>query len=232
MRTATMVFSLLVLVGIACLLPAESKESAMPQSPPANASAQLAKILTDRTIWGDDAFQAFASIDRWKSEGETSILVFTDKVVGATGFETPEQAKEKAARMALAMNRAHAGLSPEFATLYRAVLTKKVPALQVESARFLEDDSYRLQWKREGAEFFKRQLTFRAVVDAYGPPEKTTTEVVHSHGDRRPAVLTISEYADGKVKFVQSDVSPDPTKVDRVILDISAVAARVLAPSR
>jgi hypothetical protein len=93
----------------------------------------------------------------------------------------------------------------------------------------MEDDSYRLQWKREGAEFLKKQLTMRAVVAAYGAPEKTSTEVVHARGDRRPAVLTISEYAGGMLKFVQSDLSADPSVVDRVVLDVNAAAARVLA---
>lgn len=231
MRNKAFVFSLPVLVGIACLLRAEPEASAMPD-PQATESRSLNKFLTDRKIWGEDAIRMFASIDRWKGEGETSILVFTDRVVAGTKFEAPEQAKEKAARMALAMKRAPAKLSPGFATSYKAEMAKKAPALQAESARFLLDDSYRVQWKREGAEFLKKELAMRAVTDAYGPAEKTSTEVVQARGDRRPAVLTISEYAGGKIKFVQSDLSPDPNLVDHVILDVAEVAKAVLAPSR
>src|SRR6266853_866846 len=187
----------------------------------------IAVLLTDRNIWGEDAFRVFASLDRWK--GEPSILVFTDRVVGGSKFETPEQAREKAAAMARTMGRPFSKLTPEFATSYKEALARKAAALQVESVPFMEDDSYRLQWKREGAEFLKRQLTMRAVVAAYGAPEKTTTEVVHTRGDRRPAVLTISEYAGGMLKFVQSDLSPDPGMVDRVVLDVPAAAARILA---
>ena len=228
MRKATKVLPVLVLAGIAGLFHTEPRASAMPGPEAAN-SSQLEKVLTDRNIWEEDAFQVFASLDRWRSEGESSILVFTDKVVGGSKFETPEQAREKAAAMARTMNRANVKLSLEFALSYKAALARKTPALQVESARFMEDDSYRLQWKREGAEFLKKQLTMRAVVAAYGAPEKTTTEVVQAIGDRRPAVLTISEYAGGRLKFVQSDLSPDPNVVDRVVLDVPAAAALVLA---
>jgi hypothetical protein len=231
MRKAALVLSLPVLVGIVCLLRAEPEASAMPD-PQATESRSMEKFLTDRKIWGEDAFRVFAAIDRWRGEGETSILVFTDRVVGGTKFEAPEQAKERAARMALAMKRGQAKLSPEFANSYKTEMAKKTPALQVESARFLLDDSYRVQWKKDGAEFLKKELTIRAVTDAYGPPEKTSTEVVQARGDRRPAVLTISEYTGGKIKFVQSDLSPDPNLVDHVILDVAEVAKLVLAPSR
>ncbi len=226
MSKAAKVSSSFVLVAIAVLLSVESRVSAMPGPQAAN-SSQFEKLLIDRNIWGEDAFRVFASLDRWK--GEPSILVFTDRVVGGSKFETPEQAREKAAAMARTMGRPFSKLTPEFATSYKEALARKAAALQVESVPFMEDDSYRLQWKREGAEFLKRQLTMRAVVAAYGAPEKTTTEVVHARGDRRPAVLTISEYAGGMLKFVQSDLSPDPGMVDRVVLDVPAAAARILA---
>src|SRR5271169_5024006 len=181
MHKATKVFPALVLAGMASLFHSEPRASAMPGPPAAN-SSQFEKFLTDQDIWGADAFQVFASLDRWKSEGESTILVFADKVVGGSKFKTPEEARERAAAMARTMSRAHAKLSPEFASSYKTALARKTPALQVESIRFLEDDSYRLQWKREGAEFLKKQLTIRAVAAAYGPPEKITTEVVQALG--------------------------------------------------
>jgi hypothetical protein len=226
MTKAVKVNSSLVLLAIAVLFSVESLVSAMPGPEAAN-SSQFGKFLADRNIWGEDAFRVFASLDRWK--GESSILLFTDRVVGGSRFETPEQARQQAAAMARMMNRPFPKLTPEFATLYKEALARKTPALEVEPVPFMEDDSYRLQWKREGAEFLKRQLTMSAVVAAYGAPEKTTTEVVHARGDRRPAVLTISEYAGGLLKFVQSDLSPDPGVVDRVVLDVPAAAARILA---
>jgi hypothetical protein len=226
MSKTARVVSLFVLAGIAVLLRPDPRASAMPGPQAAN-SSQFEKFLTDRNIWGEDAFRVFASLDRW--QGEPSILLFTDRVIGGSKFETPEQARERAAAMARTMNRPFSKLTPEFATSYKEALTKKAAVLRVESVPFMEDDSYRLQWKREGAEFLKGKLTMRAVVAAYGAPEKTTTEVVHARGDRRPAVLTISEYAGGMLKFVQSDLSPDPGMVDRVVLDVPVAAARILA---
>lgn len=228
MPKSTRVFSLLLVAGIAGLLRMGSVASAM-SDPQVPSSAQLEKFLTDQNIWGPDAAQVFAYLDRWRSEGESSIEIFSDRVVGGTKFETPEQPKVRAERMALVMKRPGAKLSPLFATSYKTALKRKIPPLQVQSARFMEDDSYRVEWKREGAEFLKKDLAMRAVTAAYGPPEKTTTEVVQARGDRRPAVLTISEYAGGKIKFVQSDLSPDPNLVDRVILDVPAITALVLA---
>lgn len=228
MRNAIKLFPVLLVAGVAILFRTEPQASPMP-GPQATDSSQFEKFLTDRNIWGEDAFQVFVSLDRWKGEGESSILIFTDKVVGGSKLETLEQARQKAVAMARTMNRPYSKLAPEFATPYKAALARKTSALQVESVRFMEDDSYRLQWKREDAEFLKKQLTMRAVVAAYGAPEKTTTEVVHARGDRRPAVLTISEYAGGMLKFVQSDLSPDPLIVDRVVLDVPAAAARILA---
>jgi hypothetical protein len=227
-RKVTKMFSVLVLAGIAGLFHTQPRASAM-LGPQAANSDQLEKFLTDRSIWGDDAFQVFASLDVWKSEGESSILIFTDKVVGGSKFETPEQAKEKAAIMARTLTRVNFKLSSEFASSYKSALARKTPALQVESFRLMEDDSYRLEWKRSSAEFLKKQLTLKAVVAAYGAPEKTSTAVVQALGDRRPAILTISEYVGGKLKFVQSDLSPDPSVVDRVVLDVPAAAALVLA---
>ena len=228
MNKAPKMLFVLVLAGIAGLFHTEPQASAMLDSQAAN-SGQLEKFLTDRNIWGEDAFRVFASLDLWKAQGESSILVFTDKVVGGSKFETPEQAREKAAVMSRTMNHVKFKLSPEFASSYKSALDRKTPALQVESIRFMEDDSYRVQWKREGAEFLKKQVTIQAVVAAYGAPEKTTAEAVQALGDRRPAILTTSEYAGGKIKFVQSDLASAPNVVDRVVLDVPASAALVMA---
>ncbi|HYL84003.1 MAG TPA: hypothetical protein VE263_07210 [Candidatus Angelobacter sp.] len=220
-------FCLVLVLAIAALPHGEGDASPMPN--PQTSSPQLVKFLSDQNIWGPDAPQVFAYLDRWKSEGESSIQIFSDRVVGSAKYETAAQAKERADRLSQAMKRPAAKLSSEVATSFKAAPGKKTAPFQLESARFLEDDSFRLIARREGAEFLKRGLTMSAVSAAYGPPEKTSTEVVQALGDRRPVVLTISEYDGGKIKFVQSDHSPDPNVVDRVVLDISAAAAVALA---
>lgn len=60
MRIATKVFSVLVLAGIAFLLHTEPRAFAMP-APQASNTSQFDRLLTDRNIWGDDAFRVFAS---------------------------------------------------------------------------------------------------------------------------------------------------------------------------
>jgi hypothetical protein len=233
MRFTVLAVSALILGGIGFLVttPGESGAPIMRDPQAVGQTPQLEKILKDRNIWGDDAIQMLASIDRWKDAGETSILVYADRVVGGTKWETAERAREMASRVSQAMQRPRAKLSPGFLTAYQGVLERRIPRGHVQSTRFMEDDSFRVQWSREGAVFLK-QLTLRAVTDAYGPPEKIVTEVVHARGERRPAVLTISEYAKGAVKFVQSDLAPDPSAVDRVILDVAAVDQQVFAVQR
>ena len=227
MRHSLRPFCFLMVLAIAALPYGAGDASAMPN--PQMSSPQLMKFLTDQNIWGPDAPQAFAYLDRWKSEGESTIQVFSDRIVGGTKYEAAAQAKEHAGRMSQAMKRPAAKLSPELAASFKAALARKAPALQVESATYLEDDSFRVIAKQPNAEYLKKGLAMSAVAAAYGRPEKTSTAVVQARGDRRPAVLTISEYEGGKIKFVQSDLSADRSMVDRVILDVSAAAAVALA---
>ena len=147
-------------------------------------------------------------------------------------FRSPEAAKQNVARMAAVMKRARARLQPHYARAYAEAMAKRLPGLQARSAQFDEDDSYRVVWQREGGEFLKKDLQMQAVLAAYGKPEKTTTEVVHARGDRRPAVLTLHHYAGGAIRFVQSDLSPTPGLVDRVILDVTAATALIFAGPR
>ncbi len=207
----------------------------LPTSPGGNGSAWgqaevvLTRILTDNKLWGEDAFAVFGTLDRWRRAGDTSVVIYTDRVASGTRSETPEPARQSLARMTAAMQAPRLALRPEFAARYSGAVAARVPALRAEVARFLEDDSFRVVWVRDGGEFLKRGLTVRAVVEAYGKPEKTTTEVVHSRGDRRPAVLTLHHYANDAIKFVESDLAPTPGLVDRVILDVGAAAARIFA---
>lgn len=215
------------------LTPRESRSFPIDdQKPLSTKASQLAQILTDQQLWGDDAFAVFGSLDRWKRGGEVSIIIYPDKVAAGTKSETPEGARRSVARMSAAMKRARLQLRPEYAASYREALATRAPALKVEFARFLEDDSFRVVWQREGGEFLKRDLKISSVFDTYGKPEKTTTEVVHSRGERRPAILTLHHYASGTVKFVESDLAPMPGLVDRVILDVATVAAQIFTDSR
>ena len=235
-RSSSVLTSILFLCGISFLgVITDLKSKMLPTvgllAATADAS-KLEKILTDRRLWGDDALAVFASLDRWKNVGEISIILYPDKVAGGSKSDTSDKAKESVARMAAAMKGARPKLGPAYTAPYREALATKVPALKVNFARFLEDDSFRVVWQREGGEFLKRDLKMRAVFDAYGKPEKTTTEVVHSRGDRRPAVLTLHHYANDTIKFVESDLAPMPGLVDRAILDVPAASAHIFGGPR
>jgi len=195
-------------------------------------TGQLGKLLTDSRLWGEDAFALFGSLDRWQKVGETSICIYPDRVVGASRFATAESAKPSVTRMMAEMSRARLKLRPEFAERYGAAFAARAPGFKVQSTRLLEDDSFHLIWQREGGQFLKKDLPIRVVFEAYGKPEKTTTEVMHAQGDRRPAVLTVHHYANGAIKFVESDLAPTPGLVDRVILDVTAAATRIFSSPR
>lgn len=192
--------------------------------------SMLGKILTDEKLWGQDAFAAFGSLESWKQLGVSSVLVFPDRIVSGTPSATPEEAGESVARMVEAMGRARLALQPSFAGKYAAAIRIRVPKLRTEFSRFLEDDSYRIVWKAPEAEFLKKDMKMQSVIDAYGDPEKTSTEIVHSQGERRPAILTHYHYAAGAVQFVESDLAPIPGFVDRVVVDVAAATKEILGP--
>jgi hypothetical protein len=186
---------------------------------------QVQKMLTDQELWGPDAFALFATLQRWKSS-ETSIAVFPDRVVGGNKYESAAASERSFSQLTAAAKAAPPRLRPEYQAAYRQSLSRAtVFKFRVEP--LLEDDSYHLVAQREGGQFLKPGVPMRAVIDRYGKPEKTNTEVVNARGDRRPAVLTVSWYAGGAIKFVQSDLSPQPETVDRVVIDLNAVTAQI-----
>jgi hypothetical protein len=186
----------------------------------------MQNILTDRQLWGEDAFAVFANLQHWKDAGETSIQVFPDRVVGGRKQDTATIAQQTVARLSSAMRRAQPKLRAEYQAAYQPSLPRAM-AFKFQAEKFMEDDSFRVVLRREAGEFLKKGITIRTLMDRFGQPEKTTTEVIQTEGDRRPPVLTVYWYANGAVKFVQSDFSPTPGAVDRVVLDTGMVASQL-----
>jgi hypothetical protein len=191
----------------------------------------LERILTDSKLWGEDAFALFASLDRWRAAGETQIMVYPDRVVAVGKAETPDQARQRLAQMTAALQRPQPALRSPFAAVYAGALAARAPAFRADVQRLLEDESFRVVWTRPDAQFLRRGTTSAAAIAAYGKPEKTTTEVVHGRGERRPAVLTLYHYANSAIVFVESDLAPTPGLVDRVVLDVAAATALIFAPT-
>ncbi|MCI0723053.1 MAG: hypothetical protein L0338_29440 [Acidobacteria bacterium] len=233
MRLITVGILSLLLCGGACALAlvyAGFSGTPLPENQAAESSV-LGRVLTDRRLWGDDAFRLFGSLDMWSEAGESTISIYPDRVSGGTPFEAAAAAEAGASRINALVKRARPKLRPEFSAQYREALARP-SAFRAQVARFLEDDSYRVVWQPPAGEFLKKDVKVRSVLDAYGQPEKTTTEVVHSQGDRRPAVLTVHHYANGAVRFVESDLAPFPGIVDRVVLDVRAAGAQVFVSFR
>jgi hypothetical protein len=191
----------------------------------AQPAATLSKILTDRRIWGEDALAVFASLDHWRRLQETSIIVFPDKVVSGTARPTREAAQQAADRLKSALPT-RSPLRPEFSGPYGGAMGV-ASRHRVEAAPFEGERDFRVVIVREGGDFLKKDVRISTIMETYGKPEKTTTEVIHFRGDRRPAILTVYHYAGGAVGFVESDLAPVPGVVDRVVLDVAAVSAHI-----
>jgi hypothetical protein len=189
----------------------------------------LERVLTDRRLWGEDAFAVFGTLVRWRAAGETHILLYPDRVVSGSKSDTPDPARQRLAQIGPAMQRPLAAVRSPFAATYAAAVTARAPGFRAEVQHLPEDESFRVVWSRPDGEFLRRGVTTRSVIETYGRPERTTTEVVHGRGERRPAVLTLHHYANGAVVFVESDLAPTPGVVDRVVLEVSAATALIFA---
>jgi len=186
-------------------------------------AAQMGTMLADLELWGDDGLAAIAAIGYWKRLGVTTISVYPDKVVSGSNFSNQEEAKSFVARLSEATKRPLPRLRLGDASAAKA-MRARAGAFKADSFRLIEDDSLRVGWKSSDGTFLKPNVPMRTVISRYGEPQKTTTQVVHAQGDRRPAILTIHEYGGGAVKFVESDQSLTPGVIDRAVLDTQALA--------
>lgn len=184
----------------------------------------LRQILSDSDLWGDQGLATLAAIGHWKRLGESSISVYADKVVSTSKYRNEADARSAAARLA----RITKSALPRLRSSSDGAAAKRVQSFigrfKVAPLRILEDDSYRIGWSGGEGAFLRPNTAMQTVIARYGAPQKTMTEVIHAQGERRPAILTIHEYGDGAIKFVESDHAAQPGTIDRVILDTSAVA--------
>lgn len=184
------------------------------------------RILSDERIWGDDAIALFGSLPAWRDAGETTVIVFPDRAVGSTASETADSLQARVSRFSAALKRIPARTPAPFSALYTRARAR-VAALRAQVVRSREDDRFHLTVLRDNGQFLKPGLTIASVRQTYGAPERTTTEVIHSDGDRRPTVLTVLHYENGAVRFAESDLAPRPGLVDRVFVDVAAASAQL-----
>jgi hypothetical protein len=216
-------FAILPALAFTLLFPVGADAMAVPRPSP----EALSKVLNDPALWGPDFPAALAQLPSWLRAGETTVAVFPDKVAGETRFPKPEDATRAAEQLrqaAAAAAKPRSGLPgglSQTLTGAREPLSK----FRVEAPAFLEDGSFRVTWSAPSAQLLKPGLTVATVRERLGAPAATRLLVLHAKGDERPVILTLSVYLGGAVIFAEADVAPRPGFVDRVLLDVPALAA-------
>ena len=69
------------------------------QPNPSPAKRTIDAILSDPTLWGKDFPLALASLQSWPEAGERSVLIFQNRIVGATTPKTRQEAEQKAKKV-------------------------------------------------------------------------------------------------------------------------------------
>lgn len=187
------------------------------------------RILADSTLWGEDFPAVLGFLPVWQEVGERRVVVFADRVLGATDYETAAAAESRAAALAEAMKRQPAAVRSRSLSELVEGYQAAAPSLQAEIIAFPEADSQRVGWRTPSLRLLADGLTMEAVRERLGPPEEVTQRVVQGEGERRPAVLRGLSYAGGAVVFIETDLVPRPGFVDRVMLDMPAVTAALAA---
>ncbi len=187
--------------------------------------ASLAEILNDRELWGKDLPAALALSSSWSRVGERTLAVFPGRILGATPYNTPQDAQRAASQMARAMSEAPPRPSPEFADLLARGRAKQAIPFRATLISLVDDDAVHLAWADSSVEFLPPNLTLASVKNRFGEPERVTQEIVPTQRDRRPVVLTLYQYAGGAVSFAESDAAQKPGIIDRVLFDVPAVTA-------
>ena len=188
---------------------------------------KIREILSDSTLWGDDFPALLANIRSWRRSGETRIEIFQNEAVGATPQANIRLALSAAARLHFLMKE-----SPRFRTNFEAVLKRRAADVNdsvVPSAQTSRDDIW---WrvvmvkKSSAAQtlYLAPGLTMAKVQERSGPPESVTTRLIDSGDERRPLILKLYNYAQGSIAFAESNISPTPGTVDRVILDTTRIS--------
>lgn len=219
------ILGLVVLVAISDAK--RSTSSVLAVKPLSQGQSLLVRILSDDRLWGPDAVATFGSLAGWRAAGEAVVVIFPDRAASGAGYETSEEAVRRVAALTSALKGARPRLAADFEPVYARATSGRAPALRLEAVRSLEDDRFHVVARREGGQFLRPGVLLRVVMEAFGRPERTTTEVIHSDGDRRPTVLTIHHYANGAVKFAESDQAPVPGVLDRVLVDVAAATAQL-----
>ncbi|HWY52779.1 MAG TPA: hypothetical protein VNW27_00075 [Candidatus Bathyarchaeia archaeon] len=189
---------------------------AVPQEPSA---AVLARILTNRSLWGKDLGAALSGIPAWNQSGESAVVLFSDRVMGNTGYEKRQQAETASVNLAKAMSMTPEQPVPAFRDLLGV---SQAVRMHPEVLPYVED-AFHVYLVDSAIQMLNPELTPAGVQEILGKPERVSKLSIDGKGDRRGLVLTLYSYAGGKITFAQADVSSRPGRIDRVFLDVPAV---------
>jgi hypothetical protein len=191
-----------------------------------NQGMNLTQVLARAGIWGKDFPTVLAFLESWNRINEQKIYVFPDRVVGSTQYPKREAAQAAAARLSEAMKATRSKPKAQVADLLKGVPAQAESQLRVEVIRFLpDDDYYHIAWANPSLRFLTPNVSVAAIRNSLGAPEKTVVELIQNETERRPVVLTLHSYANGAIVFAESDWSPLPGTVDRVIFDVKTLTA-------
>jgi hypothetical protein len=186
-------------------------------------------ILKDPQLWGPDFPKALAYIPAWAQIGEREVLIFHNRVMGSTQYRSSGDAIQARDRLAVALRQA--GLRPKesFRTMLAPALAV-APTLAADTIRFYEDLAPHIALvPQQPLRLVAPDLTVATVRRRLGPPEKTALVSVEAPVERRAAVLTLHQYAQGAVVFIETDFAPRAGVVDRVILSVPSVMRTLFA---
>lgn len=192
----------------------------------------LAKILSDKSLWGSDFPKALSSLPTWEAAGENTVEVFPNQIVSRPPAEGESPAAH-ASRIMAALRRQPPRPKPAYAEFLRAAGPEGVSSLKVERVESFKDDQKpRVVMSAPSALFLAPGLDL-ATVEARLGPVKPVLRTIPTDGDRRPIVLTEYAYANGAVVFATSDITPEPQgnpkkkPIDRAILNVPSVSTEV-----
>lgn len=181
------------------------------------------QILTDKSLWGKDFLTVLAHLQSFEHAGERQIAVFPDKVVTMTPLKSEAEAKRVSEKLKQAISETNAKPTPLTEKLMRLIKGER-KSLKADVLRYFPDDES-VRVKVNSLDLFSKKLAVATVRKQLGQPEKVSTLVIPTEGERRQQILTLYSYAGGAIVFAEADIAPRPGRVNRVLLDVPGIIA-------
>jgi hypothetical protein len=188
----------------------------------------IARILTNKAIWGKDLPAALARVRGWGEAQQSRIEIFPDRIVGASPLRD-SQGQEPVKKLTGALKAAAPDLTAAFASWQTDTSAEAGARFKVSVLNHVDDRSPRLGITDENLQFLKPGLTLATVQSQIGGPARVSQLVIQDDkGDHRPVILKLYHYGEGALAFAVSELEAKPGLINRVILDVPKVEAAML----